>query len=328
MEELGRKLQKRKDELISDQQRLLARPPQIRSLNLSQLNQEYGDMSRYPTDRYRDDESRNGGYRSAGRDYRGVDYDDESRGSSISRGSRGEFYRGDYDEDFGPNRGAYGQSDYDRSAEGYRDDDRGSAYRDGENARGGYAHPGTHRIEQSGSGGRYRLDYDQDDHYRGQRGAGRDLGQGGEGRDLGQGRHQGPGGEGRHLNHGGEGRHLNHGGEEREYYQGTRYGSSYGGGRYQNQGEEDRNYDRGDHYYSGQGHGTTRGGDFGGQSAYGSGSDYEDGDYEGRGASIERTRSGYATGDYRRRSGGGGSGQSQYGRGRYEGSGSGFRGNR
>ena len=338
MAELGRKLQKRKDELMSDEQSLIARPPQIRSLNLSQLNQEYGDMSRYPTDRYRDEESRNGGYRSAGKDYRGVDYDDESRGSSISRGSRGEFYRGDYDEDFGPNRGTYGQSDYDRSAEGYRDDDRGSAYRGGENARGGYENPGTRRIEQSGSGGRYRLDYDQDDDYRSQSGTGRHLGPSGEGRYLGQsgeGRYLGQGGEGRHLNHPGEGRHLDHpgegrylgqGSEDREYYQGTRYGSSYDGGRHQNQGE-DGNHDRGERYYSGQGHGTTRGGEFGGQSAYGSGSDYEDGGYEGRGASLERGRPGYGTGDYRRRNNGG-SGQSQYGRNRFEGSGSGYRGNR
>jgi len=247
MEKLGEKLQARKDELMSDEKRLIGRPPKIRSLDLSHLNQENGDMSRYPTDRYGDEESRNGGYRSSGnehrgREYRGVDYDDENRGSSISRGSRSEFYRGDYDEDFGSNRGAYGESDYDRSARGYPDDNR-SGYRGGygnsgsgysENTRSGYgaasARPGQRRIEQSGSGGRYRLDQDQDDNYR-RPGAGR----------------------------------SGSGGDEREYYQGTRYGSTYGGGRYRTENEGTEGYnsqDRDDRYYSGQGQGTTRGGDW------------------------------------------------------------------
>jgi len=337
---LGKKLQTRKDELMADEPQLLARPPQIRSLTLSQSHQEYNDMARYPNDRHRDDEGRYGGDRSPGREYQ--DYDNERHGSSLQRGSRAEFYRGDYDEDFGPNRGTWGESYYDRSPEGYRDDRYAGARRDfyGENARSGSGRPGTRRIEQSASGGRYRLDYDQDDNHDDHPGGGgRHLDHNGVGRHLdhnGVGRHLDHNGGGRHLDHNGGGRHLDHpgtgrysgsGGEDREYYQGTRYGTSYGGGRYPNQGEDDRPFDQGERYYSGQGHGPTRGGAYGGQSAYGSGSDYENGDSEGRGASIERGRPGSGTGDYRRRSGGG-SGQSQYGRGRYEGSGPGYRGNR
>jgi hemerythrin superfamily protein len=161
MDGLGKKLQARKDELMSDEKRLIGRPQKIRSLDLSHLSQEYGDMSRYPTDRNRDDENRYDGYRSSGehrgREFRGGDHDGENRGSSLSHASRGDLYRDNYDEDFGPNRGAYGESDYDRSARGYPDDNR-AGYRAGPG-------PGQRRIEQSGSGGRYRLESERDDRY-------------------------------------------------------------------------------------------------------------------------------------------------------------------
>jgi hemerythrin superfamily protein len=217
MAQLGEKLQARKDKLMSDEKRLIGRPPKIRSLDLSQLTKEYGDMSRYPTDRYRDEEGRNGGYRSSANEPRGGEY------------------RRDYDEDFGPNRGAYGNADHDRSTRFYPEDDQ-SGYLGGTgNSERGYsentrssqryadpaARPGQHRLEQSGSGGRYRLDYEQDDNDH-RPGAGRNTGSG----------------------------------EDREYYQGTRYGSTYGGGRYrtENEGTQGHNsQDRDDRYYSGRG---------------------------------------------------------------------------
>jgi hemerythrin superfamily protein len=55
MVELGQRLQTRKDELMADEKRLLSRPPQIRSLDLFRQAEAHGDMSRYPNDRYRDD---------------------------------------------------------------------------------------------------------------------------------------------------------------------------------------------------------------------------------------------------------------------------------
>jgi len=192
MDRLGEKLQARKDQLMSDEKRLIGRPPKIRSLNLSRLTGEQGDMSRYPTDRYRDEDGRNGGYRWSGNVHRGGEY------------------RRDYDEDFGPNRGAYGESDHDRSARGYLGGTGNSERGYGDpNAR-----PGQHRVEQSGRGGRYRQDYEQTDNYH------------------------------------------RPGGGDREYYQGTRYGSSYGGGRYRTENDDSDGYisqDRDDRYYSGRG---------------------------------------------------------------------------
>lgn len=168
MAELGRKLRERKDELMADKQRLLGRPPRIRSLNLSQLNQDYGDMARYPSDRYREDESRYGGYRSMGSRYRG-DYDDDYREPGMSRASRSDAYG--YDDDYGPTRGDYGQGgagggDHGRFQGGSGDERR----------------PGGHRgIERSAGGGRYRPYYD-DDYARPS--AGRYLGPGGEDREY------------------------------------------------------------------------------------------------------------------------------------------------
>lgn len=171
MEELGRRLKSRKDELMADQTRLLSRPPKIRSLDLFQQSQEYGDMAGYPSDRYREDESRYGGYRSMGGEYRGGQY-----------GS---------DQDYGPTR-RYGNQD---GSYGGRGDER--------------QRPRYRGTEQSASGGRYR-DYYDDDYDRPS-----------------------------------AGRYLGAGGEDREYYQGTRYGSSYGGGRYRTgNGERDQGRDR------------------------------------------------------------------------------------
>lgn len=250
MEALGEKLQARKDELTADTDRLLARPPKIRSLNLSQLHQEYGDMARYPTDRYRDEESRPGAHRHPGRDY-----------------------RGGYDEDFGPNRDSYGQSDYTRSSHGYHEGDQPPRnYRGGygdseagysENTEPSYnrglSRPDRRHIEQSASGGRYRLDPDRRDGDGERRGAGRYIG--------------------------GER------GEDREYYQGTRYGSSHGGGRYS---ERQDDHDR---YYSGSDHDERRAPESR-RSDYGSG-DYRrrgpggsdrDGRYEGSGPGFRGNR--------------------------------------
>lgn len=176
MAALGAELQARKEELTSNEARLLARPPEIRSLDLSPLSRDYGDRARYPIDRY----------------------------------------RGDYDEDYGPNRGAYGRSDYDRPARGYPDD-----------WRAGPGRSGYRRIEQSASGGRYRLEY-------------------GRGEDD--------------RNRPSAGRYLGPGGEDREYYQGTRYGSDYGGGRYRTEDENESYWNREreddrERYRSGQGRG-------------------------------------------------------------------------
>ena len=242
MDELGQQLQSRKDELMKNEKRLLSRPPKIRSLDLFQHSQEYGDMARYPSDRYRDEENRQGGYRSTGSGYRG-DYDDDERNSSISRGSRGEqYYGGMGDSDYGPTRGGYGSSEggyrggssssgggYGRGYGGGRDDEQRSRYRG---------------IEQSASGGRYRNYYDDDDSSRSGSSSSSSSG-----------------------------RYLGTGGEDREYYQGTRYGSSYGGGRYGSSDEDDDdNYGR-DRYSSGQGYGSRGGnGDYGRGSSGGSGS--------------------------------------------------------
>jgi hemerythrin superfamily protein len=215
MDQLGEKLRARKDELMSDERRLIGRPPKIRSLDLSQLNQDYDEDSINQTERYRDDANRSNGYRSSGNAHRAREY------------------RGGYDQDFGPNRGAYGASDYDRPTR-FKSDDNRSDYLGGtgnseqgysENTRSAYgyasARPGQRHLEQSGSGGRYRLDNQQDDPDQ-RPGAGRSVG----------------------------------GRGDREYYQGTRYGSSYGGGRYRtgNEGTEGHNSpERDDRYYSDRG---------------------------------------------------------------------------
>jgi hemerythrin superfamily protein len=267
LDELGQQLQERKKQLMADKQRLLGRPLKIRSLNLSQLNQEYGDMARYPSDRYREDESRYGGYRSMGGSSRG-DYDEDERNTSISRGSRSEGY--DMGDDYGPTRGGYGSSSGSRgsysgygeggmSGGGYRQGSSGGSY--GQGSSGGYGQgssgsrgyggssgnegrSGSRGIERSASGGRYR-DYYDDDYDRPS-----------------------------------AGRYLGAGGEDREYYQGTRYGSSYGGGRYQTEDEDEEGYGR-DRYTSGQSSGS-RGNDYGSRS---SGGDYgRGGDYGSRGS--------------------------------------------
>jgi hemerythrin superfamily protein len=257
MDDLGKQLQQRKKELMADKQRLLGRPLKIRSLNLSQLNQEYGDMARYPSDRYQD-ESRYGGYRSMGSSSSRGDYDEDYRNTSISRGSRSEAY--DAEDDYGPTRG-YGGSSGSRgsysgygeggmSGGGYRQGSSGGSY--GQGSSGGYGQGGSgdqgrsgyRGIERSASGGRYRDYYDED------------------------------------YDRPSAGRYLGAGGEDREYYQGTRYGSSYGGGRYQNEDEDEEGYGR-NRYSSGQDYGS-RGNDYGSRS---SGGDYgRGGDYGSRGS--------------------------------------------
>jgi hemerythrin superfamily protein len=210
MDELGQKLQTRKDELLADEKRLLGLPPHFRSLDLFQQTQAYGDLSRYP-DRHRDeDQHRNDSGRYGG-----------DRSLSGYRGDIGDSYR----ETRGGGSPAY-RGDYDRSARGYPDEHN-------QPRRG---------LEVSGGGGRHRPHYDDD------------------------------------YSRPSSGRHIGSGSEDHEYYQGTRYGSAYGGGRYRTDHAHDDEQARRDRYYNsgnGQGYSMHRDDDHGDpRGAYGDRGDY------------------------------------------------------
>ncbi|HTT82289.1 MAG TPA: hemerythrin domain-containing protein [Rhizomicrobium sp.] len=187
MNELGKRIQSRKSELMARSDALLSRPPQPRSLHNpafkggSQRQEDYS-MARYANDRDRDEYGRftsddddrrgsRGGYSSRGR------YDDDN-----GRGYRGNDRPRDEEGRFMSENGDRSRGGYSSRSRRYDDDDDYRSSRGGGRGHGGWFGDSEGHSEASERGWESRggssrgSRYDEDDDERSSRGGGRGHG--------------------------------------------------------------------------------------------------------------------------------------------------------